>query len=108
MNAFVNQLLRYKTMLRTLQMPLVLVYVFYNGRPWPVVYINFVQTTHQIQVLTEPLCRAQAIFLALPSNERGNKYRGLTYSAKQNVRESVGLPIALGKLVCEFDFHLFF
>ena len=39
---------------------------------------------HQIQVLTEPLCRAQASFYALPNNERGTKYRGLTYSARQN------------------------
>ena len=29
----------------------------------PAVYINFVQITHQIQVLTEPLCRARAIFM---------------------------------------------
>ena len=28
------------------------------GRPWPAVYINFVLKIHQIQVLTEPLCRA--------------------------------------------------
>ena len=34
--------------------------------------------------LTEPLCRAQASFYALPNNERGTKYRGLTYSARQN------------------------
>ena len=54
---------------------------------------------HQIQVLTEPLCLAEAILNALPNNERGTKYRGLTYSAS----ESVGLPIARGKLVCEFD-----
>ena len=54
------------------------------GRPWPAVYIIFVQITHQIQVLTEPLCRALAIFYALQNNERGIKYRGLTYRAKQN------------------------
>ena len=42
---------------------------------------------HQIQVLTEPLCRAQAIFYALPNNERGTKYCGLTYRAKKTVRE---------------------
>ena len=29
------------------------------------VYINFVQIIHQIQVLTEPLCRAQAIPYAI-------------------------------------------
>ena len=51
------------------------------------VYINFVINIHQIQVLTEPLCRAQAIFYALPNNERGTKYRGLTYIAKQTVCE---------------------
>ena len=66
--------------------------VFY-GRPWPAVYINFVLKIHQIQVLTEPLCRAQASFYALPNNERGTKYRGLTYSASESV----------GKLVFEFD-----
>ena len=54
-------------------------------------------------VLTEPLCRAQAILYALPNNERGTKYLELTYSARQTVRESVGLPISRGKLVCEFD-----
>ena len=52
------------------------------GRPWPAAYINFNQNTHQIQVLTKPLCRAQAIFYSLPNNEWGTKYRGLTYSAK--------------------------
>ena len=52
------------------------------GRPWPAAYINIIQNTHQIQVLTEALCRAQAIFYSLPNNEWGTKYRGLTYSAK--------------------------
>ena len=55
---------------------------FYCGRPWPAAYININQNTHQIQVLTEALCRAQAIFYSLPNNEWGTKYRGLTYSAK--------------------------
>ena len=59
-------------------------YLLYYGRPWPAVYINFVLKIHQIQVLTEPLCRAQASFYALPNNERDTKYRGLTYSARQN------------------------
>ena len=45
------------------------------------------QNINQIQVLTKPLCRAQAIFYVLPNNERGTKYRVLTYSAKQTVRE---------------------
>ena len=44
--------------------------------------INFNQNTHQIQVLTKPLCRAQAIFYSLRNNELGTKYCGLTYSAK--------------------------
>ena len=57
------------------------------GRPWPAAYINIIQNTHQIQVLTEALCRAQAIFYSLPNNEWGTKYRGLTYSAKLTVRE---------------------
>ena len=52
------------------------------GRPWPAAYINFNQNIHQIQVLTKPLCRAQAIFYSLPNNEWGTKYLGLTYSAK--------------------------
>ena len=56
----------------------------FYGRPWPAVYINFVLKIHQIQVLTEPLCRAQASFYPLPNNERGTKYPGLTYSARQN------------------------
>ena len=30
----------------------------YCGRPWPAAYINIIQNTHQIQVLTEALCRA--------------------------------------------------
>ena len=55
---------------------------FYCGRPWPAAYINFNQNIHQIQVLTKPLCHAQAIFYSLPNNEWGTKYRGLTYSAK--------------------------
>ena len=50
-------------------------------------YININLSTHQIQVLTEPLCRAQAIFYSLPNNEWGTKYRGLTYSGKLTVRE---------------------
>ena len=45
------------------------------------------QNIHQIQVLTEPLCHAQAIIYALPNKERGTKYRGLTFSAKQTVLE---------------------
>ena len=52
----------------------------YCGQPWPAAYINFMQNTHQIHVLTKPLSRAQAIFYSLPNNEWGNKYRGLTYS----------------------------
>ena len=54
----------------------------YCGRPWPAPYINFNQSIHQIQVLTKPLCRAQAIFYSLPNNEWGTKYHGLTYGAK--------------------------
>ena len=52
------------------------------GPPLPAAYINFNQNTHQIQVLTKPLCRAQAIFYSLPNNEWGTKYCGLTYGAK--------------------------
>ena len=53
----------------------------------PAAYINFNQNTHQIRVLTKPLCCAQAIFYSLPNNEWGTKYRGLTYRAKLTVRE---------------------
>ena len=60
------------------------VLLFYYGRPWPAVYINLVQIIHQIQVLTEPLCRAQAILYALQNNGRGTKYQGLTLSVRQN------------------------
>ena len=56
--------------------------VYYCGRSWPAAYINFNQNIHQIQVLTKPLCRTQAIFYSLPKNEWGTKYHGLTYSAK--------------------------
>ena len=35
----------------------------YRGWPWPAAYINFNQNSHQIQVFTKPLCRAQAIFI---------------------------------------------
>ena len=45
-------------------------------------------------------------FYALPNNEQSTKYRGLTSSAKQIFYKSVGLPIARGKLVYEFNFHL--
>ena len=43
--------------------------------------------THQILVLTKPLCSTLAIFYSLPNNEGGTKYRGLTYSTKSTVRE---------------------
>ena len=59
----------------------------YCGRPWPATYINFNHNTPQIQVLTKPVCRAQAIFYLLPNNEWGTKYLGLTYSAKLTVHE---------------------
>ena len=39
------------------------VHFLHCGRPWPAAYINFNQNIHQIQVLTKPLCRAQAIFI---------------------------------------------
>ena len=56
--------------------------VAHCGLPWPAAYINIIQNTIQIQVLTEALCRAQAILYSLPNNEWGTKYRGLTYSVK--------------------------
>ena len=34
------------------------------SRPWPAAYINIIQNTHQIQVLTKPLCRAHYILFA--------------------------------------------
>ena len=54
----------------------------YCRRPWPAAYIKFMQNTLQIQFLTEPLCRAPAIFYLLPNNKWGTKYCALTYSAK--------------------------
>ena len=47
--------------------------ISYCWRPWPAANITIMQNTHQIQVLTEPLSRAQAIFYSLPNNERGTK-----------------------------------
>ena len=41
----------------------------YCGRPWPAAYITFMQITHQIQDLTEPLSRAQAISFAAEQRE---------------------------------------
>ena len=60
------------------------------GQPWPAAYITFMQITHRIQVLTEPLCRAQAMFYLMPNIEWGTKYRWVTHSAKQTGSESVG------------------
>ena len=54
----------------------------YCGWPWMAAYININQNTHQIQVLTTPLCHAQAIFYSLPNNKWSTKFRGLTNSAK--------------------------
>ena len=68
-------------------------------------YINFNQNTHQIQVLTKPLCRTQAIFYSLPNNEWGTKHRGFTTARSKLSVKSVGLPIARGKLIFEFNFH---
>ena len=48
-------------------------------------YIIFMQNTHRIKDLTESLCRAQAIFYALPNNRRGSKYHGFTYSGRVNL-----------------------
>ena len=64
------------------------------------------QNTHQIQVLTEPLCRAQAIFMRYRTKNRVQNIVGCPTARCKTVPESVGLPIARGKLVCEFNFHL--
>ena len=56
-------------------------HLLFCERPWPLPAAN-IMFIHKIQVLTEPLCHAQAIFYSLPNNEWGTKYRGLTYSAK--------------------------
>ena len=77
----------------------------YCGRPWLAAYIDFNQNIHQIRVLTKPLCLAQAIFYSLPNNEWGTKHRGLTSARSKLSVNSVGLPIARGKLVCEFNLH---
>ena len=54
------------------------------SRPWPAAYKNFNQNIHQIQILTKPLCRAQAIFYSLPNNELGTKYRGFDLHREVN------------------------
>ena len=79
---------------------------FVYGRTWPAVYITFVQITHQIKVLNEPLCRAQAIFMRCQTTSGVPNIVGLPTARSKTVRDSKGLPIARGKLVCEFDFHL--
>ena len=70
------------------------------------VYITFVQITHQIKVLNKPLCRAQAIFMRCQTTSGVPNIVGLPTARSKTVRDSKGLPIARGKLVCEFDFHL--
>ena len=50
-----------------------------RGRP----HIQTLCKSPSKSISTEPLCLAQAILNALPNNERGTKYRGLTYSARQ-------------------------
>ena len=53
-------------------------------------------------------CSAQAIFMRCRTTSGVPYIVGLTYvtARSKTVRESVGLPIARGKLVCEFNFHL--
>ena len=63
---------------------------------------NLCAITHQIQVSTEPLCRAQAVFMRCRTTSRVPNIVGLPTAPSKTVRES----IARGKLVCEFDFHL--
>ena len=53
------------------------------GRGWPYIYTFFANHISN-SGLTEPLFHAQAILYAVPNNEQGTKYRGLTYSARQN------------------------
>ena len=55
-----------------------------RGWPWPAVYIIFVQIIHQINGFVRTFMPCLGYFYALPNNERGTKYRGLTYSARQN------------------------
>ena len=65
---------------------LVMVERLFLAVPWGClrfVFVVFPDHTHLL-FLTEPLCRAQAIFYALLNNERGTKYCGLTYRARQN------------------------
>ena len=48
------------------------------------------------------------LFYALPNNEQGPKYRGLTYRVKQTVLEICRATYSAIKLVCKFNFHLTF
>ena len=59
-------------------------HIYYYGRPWPAVYINFVQNIHQIQVLTDPLCRAQAIFLCAAEQRTGYHISWVDLQRKAN------------------------
>ena len=49
---------------------MIVLLAYYYGPPWPAVYITFEQITDQIQVSTEPLCRAQ-VFLCAAEQRAG-------------------------------------
>ena len=55
------------------------------GQPWPAAYIMFMQNTNQIQVLTDPLCRTQAIFYSL-LNTQGHNFYKLKYISLEEVK----------------------
>ena len=75
----------------------------YCGRPWPAAYINIIQTTHQIQVLTK-LNLLMLDFIRRTTSGVPNIVGWPTARSKLFVK-SVGLPITRGKLVYEFSFH---
>ena len=74
---------------------------FYYGRPWPAVYINFILKTHQIQVLTEPLCRAQAIFMRCWTTSTG-----WPTARSKPVEEICRATYSASQTRLRFNFHL--
>ena len=76
--------------------------IFNYGRPYPAVYIIFVQNTHQIQVLTKPLCHAQAIFLCAAEQRAGYQLSWVDLQREANCPWYLYGYLSQAKLVCQF------
>ena len=74
---------------------------FHCRWPWPAAYINFMQITHQIQILTNLLCPIWGIFICCWTNV-GNQ---ITWTCSQMFL-FLGLLIARSKLerICRFTY----